>query len=667
MQYFMWYTISKSTSGKIIASFMIAVLSLSTVFSGYASAAGLPITRTMTRSTDEELAIKTGNSRWLEGVAYIKRKDRWADETWRLTARTEYQKILAAQKQFEGTEEEEPTESELRNETATDYVLKMFAGEFTMDRISKWNVANPLWWPQQYRVQKTKILVHHTADNNKSLPSTIAQEKEYMKNLYRYHAFSRGRGDIGYNFVIMPSGRIYEWRAGGAGVVGAHATWNNTPSVGISVVGNFEEKIPEQAQVVALTNLTTAVAKRYNINPLKETNYFKATTIYPYIKVEKHQAIAWHMDAWSTKCPGKYLYALLGDIKKVVAERLADDKVQVASNPLVIDNFTEVKNNYITKNNIKPTTASTKRLEWAPQVKDISTIVQKPIPVLLYDASITLDQRDLQCSSTCIVRINGLQRPTSSLLVKKDGKQFAVTIGTKIYKTLKFAVSVAPEWTIKIKNYNRMSGKLQLNTFRQALLFLYGPVKQIDKQPADQHHVINIVSLDNYMKWIWEASDSQTQTKANTLALLSKAYILYYAGWTIRHSSIPAGALYVITDDPRISQKYSGAGWENASKKRPLALQQTKNMYITYNGALPLLPYFHCSAGFTWSAKEKRWWTDTPYLVSVDDAGGKCESGDFEWHGIWLSWNGSSKMADAGKSVDQIIQYYYPGTQIVQK
>jgi peptidoglycan hydrolase-like amidase len=35
------------------------------------------------------------------------------------------------------------------------------------------------------------------------------------------------------------------------------------------------------------------------------------------------------------------------------------------------------------------------------------------------------------------------------------------------------------------------------------------------------------------------------------------------------------------------------------------ALEATRNEVVMYNGYLPILPYFNCSAGFTLSAEEK--------------------------------------------------------------
>ena len=48
-----------------------------------------------------------------------------------------------------------------------------------------------------------------------------------LRAIYQYHAVSRGWGDIGYNYIIGQRGQIYEGRAGGDYVVGAHAAWNN--------------------------------------------------------------------------------------------------------------------------------------------------------------------------------------------------------------------------------------------------------------------------------------------------------------------------------------------------------------------------------------------------------------------------------------------------------
>jgi peptidoglycan recognition protein LE len=57
-------------------------------------------------------------------------------------------------------------------------------------------------------------------------------------------------GDIGYNFMIGGDGGIYECR--GWSTVGAHTFGYNRKSIGIGLIGNFQENIPTQEQMNAL-------------------------------------------------------------------------------------------------------------------------------------------------------------------------------------------------------------------------------------------------------------------------------------------------------------------------------------------------------------------------------------------------------------------------------
>jgi peptidoglycan hydrolase-like amidase len=90
-------------------------------------------------------------------------------------------------------------------------------------------------------------------------------------------------------------------------------------------------------------------------------------------------------------------------------------------------------------------------------------------------------------------------------------------------------------------------------------------------------------------------------------------------------------------------------------------LEVTKNQIVMYEWYLPILPYFNCSAWFTLSAKEKRWWNDTPYLQSLLDFD-TCN--DFAWHWVWLSWKWAERLAKKWMNYNDILQYYYSWTTI---
>jgi N-acetyl-anhydromuramyl-L-alanine amidase AmpD len=74
-------------------------------------------------------------------------------------------------------------------------------------------------------------------------------------------------------------------------VVGAHATRNNTPSIGIALVGNFVDKQPTQAQIDALLGLTTQLSRTYAIDPLRTATYFSSSKIFPYVVAQENRSI----------------------------------------------------------------------------------------------------------------------------------------------------------------------------------------------------------------------------------------------------------------------------------------------------------------------------------------------------------------------------------------
>lgn len=664
--------------------------------------------------TTHTLAAST-NSWWLEWVTYTSRADWWADERMKYESRPQYQAILAAQ-QANAAKNLPETDAQKKTRIANEYVMKNFAEFFKVDYVIKNENGNSLWWNFQY-ANKKKILVHHTATTT-ALPRFLDEEKTYMQSVYKYHALSRWRWDIGYNFVIMPSGRIYEGRAGWAWVVGAHATWNNTDSIGIALVGNFQwESKPTQDQLDALVQLSTSLMKKYTINPFDSTTYFKSSNTYPYVAVMKNYAFVSHRDAGVTACPWENLYALLPTLRVQIQQKLTqwtptmssllwswdqtttvskpvipvrtanrtmvpllptvEEDVSLGSSPVKPTQVSDLalstlRSNYLETHAFTQSASKIDRLHWAPLVENIGTIQAWLVRVLLYEAS-QQNSWDITCSPICVVRYNTVSKPVKSFQASAQSGIFTLTFpDNQVVKTRLFGIntysSSATPWVITLTNYTTTaSNGVGLNSFRQWMLFMYGKTKDTQWNISTQPQLINLVSLDNYMKWIAEASDNEPQTKADLLALLSKAYAMYYMGGEIKHPSIPEWSIYNAIDDPRFFQKYLWYGWESISKKWPVALENTKDQYITYNNKLPILPYFHCSAWFTRTAQEKRGWQDTSYLQSVKDNLGVCESGEFEWHGVGLSGKWAAAMIANWSTLQQVLNTYYPGVTIVKQ
>ena len=170
-----------------------------------------------------------------------------------------------------------------------------------------------LTWPVEQSQKIEKFVIHHTGE----VIDETRQPKELMRAIYAYHTLTRGWGDIGYNYVIDQKGNIYEGRAGGAKIVGAHTAYHNVGSVGISLMGNFEVDDPTQAQLDVLTLLIADHAVRFKVDPLRKSSFLGKTSYN--ISGHKDVAEAGH----GTSCPGVKLWKKLKWIRKETSHKVA--------------------------------------------------------------------------------------------------------------------------------------------------------------------------------------------------------------------------------------------------------------------------------------------------------------------------------------------------------
>lgn len=151
--------------------------------------------------------------------------------------------------------------------------------------------------------------VHHTVNAN---DYSRDQVPSLLRGIYAYHTRSLGWSDVGYNFLVDRFGRIWEGRYGGVArpVVGAHTLGYNEDSFAMSAIGNFETAQPSQVMLDAYAAL---FAWKLGLHGIKGDD----TDVR--IAGDRFQAINGHRDAGSTACPGRNLYAKLGEIRRATA------------------------------------------------------------------------------------------------------------------------------------------------------------------------------------------------------------------------------------------------------------------------------------------------------------------------------------------------------------
>jgi len=251
----------------------------------------------------------------IPGVEIISRSQRKADENIRV-----YKPTTTPTKPSTGGWEPWTPSGPSNYQIASSHLVTNYPTDVKIDyKVTKENDQR-LTRPYQYRKDKKAIVIHHTASD----PERIKQDGivKHLQNIYKFHTKDRKRGDIGYNFLIDSYGNIYEWRAGGEWVIGAHTRRNNPNTIGISLIGNYEIQEPSEKQLDSLIKLSASLADKYNINPDRTITVHEASNEKPFLKHHTKESILWHKDASNTSCPGENVYKKLPYIRQEVKKHM---------------------------------------------------------------------------------------------------------------------------------------------------------------------------------------------------------------------------------------------------------------------------------------------------------------------------------------------------------
>jgi len=152
------------------------------------------------------------------------------------------------------------------------------------------------------------IIIHHSAGSNSD-----TNYYDVVRNIYFYHRMDQGWSDIGYNYVIAQNGLIFNgrepWDAEQDNVRGAHFCGSNTGTLGICVLGNYEEITLPTNAVKSLIDLLSWKTFKEKINPKLTYNHPLNPTL---------PNICGHRDGCSTACPGDSLYIIMDTIINAV-------------------------------------------------------------------------------------------------------------------------------------------------------------------------------------------------------------------------------------------------------------------------------------------------------------------------------------------------------------
>ena len=136
------------------------------------------------------------------------------------------------------------------------------------------------------------VVVHHFGSPHVDADARMEDEVRTMRGVERHHIEVNGWAGIGYNWIVMPSGRIYEGR--GWLRIGAHARGQNASSCGMALAMDGTAHEPTEAALQALREL---IALGVEVGAI----------------TAEHEIVG-HRDVGQTECPGDRLYARLPDL-----------------------------------------------------------------------------------------------------------------------------------------------------------------------------------------------------------------------------------------------------------------------------------------------------------------------------------------------------------------
>ena len=641
-------------------------------------------------------------------IKIISRADWWAIEEYRYLDSPEWERIIKKWKNTPKTELTEYQKKKAKAEAqkvriANSFLVKNYSNTIWVKKIIREENWHKLAWPIAYSKNKTAIVIHHTA----SEVWANWDNYEAIRKIYKYHALSRGWWDIWYNYIIWTNWEIFEWRAWWDFSVWAHDKWNNQATIWISLIWNFNWKKANLEQMKSLEKLIKFLEKKYNINFNKKQDFFKwcvwtseKCQNNPLI-VNKHYPLIWHRDAGHTSCPWEKLYKQLQELKvkfkiwmwdNVLSskqinilktlkwklrklpeykkleilwkiELLLDKDVwsktflisikDILINPFKEDIFTKNNNvNYVSfddNNKIKV------KLSY-PKNDNISFEIPR-------DLKLDFIKNNKEYILDFYKDSKKFKKDTILDFDYKDNKLFSQNKEIIDFNKTKFLrIKVPKEKIITIKSWDRKpkwdkTWKLNDNKFRWDIV-LYSKNKKLI--------IVNELYLNDYLKWLWEVSDSTNPEKIKTIIVLARTY----AKWYMTKARKFPGEWFDASDDPNVFQKYLWFGLEKRSPKVNDIVEETKDLVVTFEGDL-IKPWYSSSTDWETTSfldycKTAKWVPDCahpekfPFLVWVVDPSWTKKA----WHWVWVSWAWTQYFSDRWWNFWMIIKYFLKWVEI---
>lgn len=595
-----------------------------------------------------------------------------------------------------------------------------FAGEFQASTAVTENTkGEKLRWPLQYSPSVRLLVVHHTAI---VVTGDARSGLERMRALYQYHAANRGWGDIGYHFIIDERGQIYEGRSGGDSVVGGHVYCNNVGTIGVAMMGNFDREQPTQAQTQSLQWLLKLLGEKYAITMTRDVVFHgkRLPTIVGHrqlVSTDCPGLVVWgaldhirdnvRTGAVDAAVTFPDIPALMQEEPTVPAETIITGSDGLASlGTTVIEGrpggdvilsifFRAGRKSYKRNTRIARVTRSRGVDLW--QERDGAFVpirgdIRMPVPLLKQGQSVVLrvkvrlplerGEAALKIGSlNYTFSISGKRLRTPQLINSNAGRGMLSENPAPVRAvreppsqsndrqpqgTQMIRILLTPDLPMAGLSCEGISiqretvgGLTRVTGYFRSPRSYRGTVECRMMNGAIT--LINELSLEDYLAGLAEEPDSELYEKQRAFAIAARTYALFYMDPANR--KFP-GMPYDGSDNPATFQLYRGVEFENTNPGWLRAVKNTAGHMLTYRNEVIKPAYFSSDDGRTRTPAEAGWknFPAAEIFTSKDDPW--CAGMPLHGHGVGMSGCGAKGQAAEGKTAEQILHYYYPGTVI---
>ena len=591
----------------------------------------------------------------------ITRQEWWADDSFMDKNWPEWKKIYESiEKAKAKPKTPEQIEKENKAREKTKEINRILVNDYREDNEISDTQTTYNWkelvWPIEHSKKIRAIVVHHTH-------SSFKDSYEWIRSVYKYHSLTNGRWDIGYNFLIWINWEIFEWRAWWETAVWAHALRNNRQTIGISLIWNYDKEPISQAQYDSLYKLTKYLVEKYWIDLNKQEafhrNCNRKDCVSP-LETNYHYPIIGHRDAAHTDCPGQRLYDQLVQIRK----DLLQWKVAYYSEnqEKYFDIFERIPEQRLI--NVM------EKIEEILAEKYDSRVAELRAYLLKYLQNKSVFQTSNRTDKDIKIKLS----------YPEDRDYITISDGLTEYKIEKKDNKLYVDWK-EVENFSLKNG---FHPFVEITSWDRTPVWDREKRYKDNKFrweifiylknnklvVVNILKIEDYLKWLGEISNNENETKAEAIMIAARTYALWYVE---KDRKFP-WEFYDWSDDPDIFQKYLWYDLELRSPSLNKAIDKTKWIVVTYNWEIVKTWYFSRSEGKTFSFYE--------YCIKNKNSVQYCEEESKKypflqskidlwwiwktqsWHWVWLSGTWASYLSSRWWTSSMILKYFYNWVEI---